>query len=112
MKANNSSQRFSGNSNGRPKKRPAAQAHPLVVAIAAPAATAMRVAAQLMGRLIRRGFRVEVMKMPQQPVSPESDIVLVPFRSRQVERLADEITEEWTQQWLTWYASQKRQNRK
>ena len=79
-----------------------------MVAVAAAGGAASKVAARLMGRLIRRGFRVRMTEETLGSASPESDIVLVPFRSRQVERLADEITQEWTQQWLAWYASQKR----
>ncbi len=81
---------------------------PLVVAVVGSTKEVPRLLTGLTGHLIRRGFRVELVQSDQQTLRGEKDIILISCQPQKVNRLADEITREWTEQWLQWYAKQKR----
>ena len=81
---------------------------PLIVAIVGSSMILPRVLTRLRGRLIRRGFRVELARTNQRAFGEEKDIILIPASPKKVDHLADKITQEWTEQWTHWYAKQKR----
>ena len=83
----------------------------IVVAVTGPAKTQAEVTTHLMGRLLRRGFRVRALRTPQEKIFSDGDIVLAPCRVEEVERLAKQLEQGWTETWLAGYASLKRSSR-
>ena len=85
---------------------------PLVVAVAGTATTASKVTTQLMRQLVRRGFRVRILRTPSGKLVPDGDIVLVPCRLKKVDELAKQLEQEWTENWAAWYSSSNRPERR
>ena len=88
--------------------------HPLIVAITGPVKTQAELATQLAERLLRRGFRVRALRTSRERIFVGGDVVLIPCRVEEVEHLAKRLEQEWTENWLTWYAThrQTRQRKK
>ena len=86
--------------------------NPLVVAVAGATPTASKVAARLMRQLVRRGFRVRILRAPSEERALDGDIVLVPCRLKKVDELAQQLEQEWTENWAAWYSSSKPPERK
>ena len=82
--------------------------NPIVVVVTGPTNARAEVAARLTGRLFRRGFRVRALHDSRESFSEAGDFLLVPCDMKEVERLAKRLEGEWTDRWLTWYATQKR----
>ncbi len=80
---------------------------PLVVAVAGTAPLASKVATQLKRWLVRRGFRVRVLRTPLERTASDGDIVLVPYQPQEVEKLAKQLEQEWTESWAAWYSRSK-----
>ena len=76
---------------------------PFLVAVSRPKRNQSKGMTRLAHRLIRCGFRVQSLRVPEEKISLDSDIVLVPFQINKVHQLADTITQRWTEQWLAWY---------
>ena len=87
------------------------EASPIVVVVTGSPATRAEVTARLTGRLFRRGFRVKTLHTSREKLSEDGDFLLVPCDEKEVERWAKRLEEEWTERWLTWYATQKRSPR-
>ena len=85
---------------------------PLIVAVAGTAPLTSKVAIQLRRRLIRRGFQVRVLRTPLERPAPDGDIILVPCQPQEVEKLAKQLEQEWTESWAAWYSHSKRPERK
>lgn len=81
---------------------------PIVVVVTGPPGTRAEVTARLTGRLFRRGFRVRTLQTFREKFSEDGDFLLVPCDVKEVEQWAKRLEEEWTERWLTWYATQKR----
>ncbi len=84
---------------------------PLVVAVTGSVPLASKVTTQLMRKLIRRGFRVRILRTPLGRLVPDGDIMLVPCQLKQVEELAQQLEQGWTENWGTWYSSSERQTK-
>jgi len=80
---------------------------PIVVIVTGPPNVRAEAAARLTGRLFRRGFRVRTLHTSRETFSEDGDFLLVPCDETEVERWAKRLEEEWTERWLTWYATQK-----
>ena len=81
---------------------------PLIVALVGSAQSVPGLLDGLKRRLICRGFQVHLLEAAQREIVGDGDILLVPCRVREVEQLARQLEREWTNQWLGWYAAQKR----
>lgn len=77
---------------------------PIVVIVTGPPNARAKAAAQLTGRLFRRGFRVRTLHTSREQLSGDGDFLLVPCDEKEVDRWAKQLSERW----LTWYATQKR----
>lgn len=81
-----------------------ASAPTFIVAVVAPDRDGLEAATQLKEKLHRRGLRVHMARALQEPEICECDILLVPCRPRQMDALAEQIEQLWTQKWAAWYA--------
>ena len=97
MKATSFLLKSSGNSRGK--------SHSLVVALTGSTSSITRLSSRLKELLIRRGFRVELLRNRQEDTSPECDITLIPCQEKNLDTLANQIEKSWTQQWLNWYTT-------
>lgn len=74
-----------------------------VVTVVAPETGASEAGALLKEKLRRRGLRVHMARSLQEPEPCEYDILLVTCHGRQLETLAQQIEQRWTQRWAAWY---------
>lgn len=81
---------------------------PFLVAVSGPKRNWSEGMTRLAHRLIRCGFRVQSLRVPEEKISLDSDIVLVPFQTEKILELADTITQKWTEQWLLWYTNHRK----
>ncbi|MBI3616324.1 MAG: hypothetical protein HY211_07405 [Candidatus Omnitrophica bacterium] len=80
---------------------------PLIVAIIGSAASPLKAAEHLKKRFTRRGFQVRVLEAASEEFLKGSDVVIVPFQTKDLEQLAQQLESRWTEQWLTWYAASR-----
>ncbi len=79
----------------------------LLVVVAGPARTAVKMADHLKNRLSRRGFCVQSLRNSREMISSCSDIVLVVGSDKESDRLAQSIEQKWTEQWQEWFAANR-----
>lgn len=80
---------------------------PLLVAIGSPANRVLGISSRLKERLLRRGFRVQLLRNPREAIAKDSDLVFILCPFKTIDQLAEQIEQGWTKEWMTWYASHK-----
>lgn len=76
---------------------------PIVVSVFGPGQGVPGVLRDLERKLQRRGLHVQILRKTNDPLVPDSDILLVRFPKTRKENLSRFIEQLWFRRWVRWY---------